>query len=73
LRHFSRHLQRDGVRIASGTDASGLRHVAVRNPDGSFALVVTNPGEARDLRIVHADRQLSISVPRDSVATLAWS
>jgi glucosylceramidase len=72
LRHFSRHLQRDGVRIASASDASGLRHVAVRNPDGGFALVVTNPGEARDLRIIHADHQLTFSVPRDAVATIAW-
>jgi glucosylceramidase len=72
LRHFSLHLQRDGRRIASQTDASGLRHMAVENPDGSFALVMTNPGEAKDLRIVRAGQQLSLSLPRDSVATLAW-
>jgi glucosylceramidase len=72
LRHFSRHLQRDGVRIASGSDAPGVRHLAVRNPDGGFALVLTNPGEAMDLRIVHAGQQVSLSLPRDAVATLAW-
>ena len=72
LRHFSLHLQRDGRRIASQTDASGLRHMAVENPDGSFALVMTNPGEAKNLRIVYAGQQLSLSLPRDSVATLAW-
>jgi glucosylceramidase len=73
LRHFSRHLQRDGVRIASGGNASGLRHLAVRNPDGGFAVVLTNPGEAMDLRVVHAGQQVSLSLPRDAVATLAWS
>jgi glucosylceramidase len=72
LRHFSRHLRRDAVRIASGSDASGLRHLAVRNPDGRFAVVLTNPGEAMDLRIVHAGQQVSLSLPRDAVATLAW-
>jgi O-glycosyl hydrolase len=46
--------------------------MAVENPDGSFALVMTNPGEAKDLRIVRAGQQLSLSLPRDSVATLAW-
>ena len=72
LRHFSLHLQKDGRRIASHTDASGLRHLAVENPDGSFALVVTNPGEAKDLRVVVAGQQLSFSLPRDAVATLTW-
>jgi glucosylceramidase len=72
LRHFSRHLRRDGVRIASGTDTPGVRHLAVRNPDGGFALVLTNPGEAMDLRIVHAGQQVPLSLPRDAVATLAW-
>jgi O-glycosyl hydrolase len=60
------------VRIASGSDARGVRHLAVRNPDGGFAVVLTNPGEAMDLRIVHAGQQVSLSLPRDAVATLAW-
>ncbi len=72
LRHFSLHMQRDGRRIASQTNAAGLRQVAVENPDGSFALVMSNPGEAKDVRIVYAGQQLSLSLPRDSVATVAW-
>ena len=72
LRHFSLHLQKGGRRIASESAAPGLRHLAVENPDGGFALVMTNPGEAKDLRIVCAGQQLSFSVPRDSVATVAW-
>ena len=72
LRHFSKHLQRGGTRIASDTDAPGLRHLAAINPNGRFALVMTNPGEARDLRVVHAGWQISLSLPRDAVATLAW-
>jgi glucosylceramidase len=72
LRHFSQHLQRDGRRIASTSSAPGLRHLAVRNPDGGFALVMTNPGEGRGLRIVYAGQQLCFSLPRNAVATLAW-
>jgi len=26
-----------------------------------------------DLRVVHAGQQVSLSLPRDAVATLAWS
>ena len=65
-------MQRGGKRVASKTDVAGLRHVAVENPDGSFALVLTNPGEARDLCIVCAGQELSVSLPRDSVATVVW-
>jgi O-glycosyl hydrolase len=72
LRHFSQHLQKEGRRIASGSDAPGLRHLAVRNPDGGFALVMMNPGAGKDLRIVSAGQQLSFSLPGNAVATLAW-
>jgi hypothetical protein len=33
---------------------------------------MTNPGEGQDLRIVYAGQQLSFSLPRNAVATLAW-
>ncbi len=72
LRHFSQHLRKGGVRVASASDASGLRHVAVRNPDGTLALVLTNPGAARDLQVHAAGQQLSLSMPADSIATLVW-
>jgi O-glycosyl hydrolase len=72
LRHFSQHLQRDGRRIASASNVPSLRHLAVRNADGGFGLVMTNPGEDQDLRIVYADQQLSFSLPRNAAATLAW-
>ena len=72
LRHFSKHLQRDGIRIATGSSDSGVRHVAVRNPDGGFALVLTNPGEAKNLRVIQAGQQVSFALPRNAVATLVW-
>jgi glucosylceramidase len=72
LRHFSLHMQKDGRRIASETAVPGLRHLAVQNPDGAFALVLSNPGDAKDLRIVCAGQQLSFSLPRNSIATLTW-
>jgi glucosylceramidase len=72
LRHFSLHLQKDSRRIASETVVPGLRHLAVQNPDGTFALVLSNPGDAKDLRIVCAGQQLPLSLPRNSIATLTW-
>ena len=72
LRHFSQHLQRNGRRIASQTPLSGLRHLAVENPDGSHALVLTNPGAATALRVVSAGQQVTFTLPSDSIATLAW-
>jgi glucosylceramidase len=72
LRHFSLHVQKDSRRIASQSGAPGLRHVAFANPDGGFALIMTNPGEAKDLRIVYAGQQLALSLPRDSVSTVTW-
>ena len=44
--------------------AVGLRHLAVQNPDGGFAVVMTNPGESRDLLIVHAGRRFPFSPPQ---------
>jgi glucosylceramidase len=72
MRHFSQHLQRDARRIASTSSPLGLRHVAAQNPDGSLTLVITNPGESKDLRVVYSGQQLSFSLPRDAVATLVW-
>jgi glucosylceramidase len=72
LRHFSRHLQRNSRRIASQTTQPGLRHVAVENPDGSHALVLSNPADATELRVVAAGQQVSFTLPKDSVATLVW-
>jgi O-glycosyl hydrolase len=60
------------VRIATASSDSGVRHVAVQNPDGSFALVLTNPGEAKDLRVIQRGQQVNVALPRNAVATLAW-
>jgi glucosylceramidase len=71
--HFSRHLLRNSRRIASSSgQAADLRHIAVQNPDGSYALVLTNKGGARDIKVVIAGQQVTFSLPKDSVATLAW-
>ena len=72
IRHFSQHLQRNSRRIASQTEESGLRHLAVENPDGSFAMVLTNPGEPRNLRVIAGGEQVLFSLPHNSIATLAW-
>ena len=72
LRHFSQHVRRNAVRIASHSDASELSHVAFRNPDGSSVLVLTNSGEARDLRLVENGSQAHLKLPQNSVTTAVW-
>ena len=73
LRHFSQHVQRKAVRIASHSDASELLHIGFTNPDGSTALVVTNTGAPRTVRVVESGgRTAAVRLPANSVATLVW-
>jgi glucosylceramidase len=72
LGHFSRHVRRGAVRIASHSDASELDHVAFTNPDGTGVLVVTNSGEERPIRLRVGDQVSELTVARNSIATLLW-
>ncbi len=72
LRHFSQHLRRDAVRVASHSDASELQHVGFQNPDGSQVLVLTNTGEERDLQLLQGASALNLHLDKHSVATVVW-
>ena len=72
LRHFSQHVRREAVRIASHSDASELSHVAFRNPDNSYVLVLTNTGDARTTKLVQDGRQTNLQVPANSMLTAIW-
>ena len=72
LRHFSQHVRRGAVRIASHTDASELTHVSFENPDGSRVLVLTNTGEERDVSLLVGSLQTDLHLDRHSVATVTW-
>ena len=72
LRHFSQHVRRGAVRLASRSDASELAHVSFLNPDGSHVLVLTNTGEERSVRVTHGDLAADVHLEKRSVATAVW-
>ena len=72
LRHFSQHVHRGALRLASHSDASELSHVSFLNPDGSHVLVLTNTGEERLLRIAGGSASMDVSLAKRSVTTIVW-
>ena len=72
LRHFSQHVTRGAMRIASHSDVSELSHVAFVNKDGSRVLLLTNTGEERDLRLLYLGEQATIHLDKHSVTTALW-
>jgi len=53
--------------------ASRVYHAAAKNPDGSLVLLLTNPGEAKDLTIACNGQTAKISLTADSITTLRWT
>jgi glucosylceramidase len=71
--HYSRALQRGAGVIESDGDIKNVHHVAALNPDGSYAVVLTNTGELSStvwLRQEH--RAMELPLQPDSIATLVW-
>ncbi len=72
LKHFSQHVRRGAVRIASHSDASELDHITFANPDGSFVMVLTNTGEERNVRVVAGGSEALLPLDARSVTTVIW-
>ena len=71
--HYARHMRRDAVVISSRGDVSGVDHVAVANPDGSYALVVTNTGSSpQSVELRFGKVATPLDLAPDSVVTLNW-
>lgn len=74
LAHFSRHVKRGARVFASSGGAKELAHVAFENPDRSRVLVVANAGKtATTTRVVLGGHEARVTLPPDSVTTLAWT
>jgi len=73
MAHFSRFIKRGAVRVESQGTAKDLSHCAFENPDGSFVIVVTNPGSSRTCQVRLGGRVASLSLTANSVVTLAAS
>jgi glucosylceramidase len=71
--HYSGAIRRGARRIASEGVIEKVSHAAFVNPDGSTALVLTNAGAERKVRLDLAGRMAEVALPADSVATLTWS
>jgi glucosylceramidase len=52
---------------------SRVYHTAAKNSDGSMVLVLTNPGEAREVTVGCGGQTAKVPLTADSIMTLHWS
>jgi glucosylceramidase len=71
--HFARSIRRDAKRIGSTCNNPALSHVACQNPDGSTAVVLSNPNATRPVTLRLGNNVASLNVDADSVTTLVWN
>jgi len=71
--HYSKAIRRGARRIGSEGVIENVSHAAFANPDGSTAVVLTNEGAERKVRLELAGRMVEVAMPTDSVQTLTWS
>ena len=72
LAHFSKFIRRGARRLDSKSDAQGLHHVMVENPDGSRVVVLGNSADARSVTVQLAGAATEIHLEKNAVATLTW-
>jgi O-glycosyl hydrolase len=66
-------MQRNAVVIGSEGDVPNVQHVAVVNPDGQYAVVLTNTGKApTTVQLCDGSSAVKVDLPADSVTTLTW-
>jgi len=71
--HLSRVIRRGARRFDSESALTGISHAAFANPDGTQALVVTNPGPAKAATVQMGAMKADIALDKDSVTTWVWS
>lgn len=72
LAHFSKYVKRGARCIDSQCDVDRVSCVAFRNPDGGYAVVVSNAGDAANLSLVVKDRYAQAALPARSLCTLVF-
>ncbi|MGA2329906.1 MAG: glycoside hydrolase family 30 beta sandwich domain-containing protein [Bryobacteraceae bacterium] len=73
LAHYSRAIRRGARRFHCTSQMEKVWHVAVSNPDGTSAMVLTNSGPVTNARLLLAGMTTDVPLPADSVVTLLWS
>jgi glucosylceramidase len=73
FQHYSRAMQRNAVVIGSEGEVANVQHVAVVNPDGRYAVVLTNSGKAATtVQMRDGSSVVEVDLLADSVTTLTW-
>ncbi len=71
--HFMKFIRRGAVRIESTPSTQDLSHVAFRNPNGEFVLVLANTtGEAKPISVKAGGQAFATVVPGKAVMTCIW-
>jgi Glycosyl hydrolase family 30 beta sandwich domain len=52
---------------------SRVYHTAGKNPDGSMVLMLTNPGDEKDVTVARAGQTAKVPLTADSITTLRWT
>jgi glucosylceramidase len=73
LAHYSKVVRRDAQVISTHCAIPGIEHVAFANPDGGYALVLTNPGKSQEIRCAFDGKELLLQVAGNSITTMQWS
>ncbi len=72
MNHFARSIRRGARRFQSDAGPEGVSHVAYRNPDGTMALVLTNPGDERSVRLQLGGMTAAAPLAAGSITTAIW-
>jgi glucosylceramidase len=57
----------------NSTATSRVYHTAAKNSDGSVVLLLTNPGDAKEVTIACSGQTAKIALTTDSITTLRWT
>ena len=71
LAHFSRFIRPGAVRIGSACTDDSLMLTAARNPDGSIAVIVFNPGaETKGIRLALHEKPVEFTISGKAIQTI---
>jgi glucosylceramidase len=73
IKHLNHAAPRGATVIQSSGTIEGLAHVAFVNPDGRKAMMLTNAGPERTVRIRNGGRMAELALPANSVTNLSWT
>src|SRR5262249_39178135 len=74
MQHFARQIRRGAKTLRPTGEIASIHHVAARNPDRSFAVVLTNTETApRRVTLTVSGSAVALDLAADSVTTLAWT